>query len=81
MEPNVRSWIAQEIRAEMARQGKTASDLGKVLGLSKQSAAARVRGESPFKGEELPAVARWLDASVGQFMPPASIQTSEAGAA
>jgi transcriptional regulator with XRE-family HTH domain len=66
---NTREVIAAEVRAEMARQQKLQSALGELLGLPQQSISRRLRGEIPFRAEELVRVADWLGVPVSQFLP------------
>ncbi|WP_425837053.1 hypothetical protein [Microbacterium sp. PA5] len=52
--------IAGEIRAELARQKRTASDMAAVIGIAPHTAGRRLNGERPFNIVELAAVCRWL---------------------
>jgi hypothetical protein len=78
-----RDAIAAEVRAELARQSKTGADLGDMLGVTRQSAHLRLRGDQPFRGEELVLIARWLGIPAEQFIriPAAASAAVEAGAA
>lgn len=67
MPSDVRSQIATEVRAEMARQFKTQRDLAKLLAVDQGSASLRLQGERSFRAEELVRVAEWLDVPVTQF--------------
>lgn len=52
--------IADEVRAEMARQRKTAADLAGVIGVTQHTAGRRLSGAIPFDVVELARVAAWL---------------------
>jgi transcriptional regulator with XRE-family HTH domain len=68
MQPDdVRSRIAAEVRAEMARQNRTQRALALAIGIDQASAGVRLQGKRPFKAEELVAVAAWLGVPIGQF--------------
>lgn len=70
MQPDdARAAIAAEMRAEMARQGKTQRELGAVLKLDQPSISLRLRGERSFKAEEIAVAAAWLGVPVAQFVP------------
>jgi transcriptional regulator with XRE-family HTH domain len=69
MSNNVRSAIAAEVRAEMARQRKTQRDLSAALGgMDPAAVSRRVRGERPFLAEELVMVAEAWDVSPARFL-------------
>jgi transcriptional regulator with XRE-family HTH domain len=70
MQPDVvRSHLASEVRAEMARQSKTQRDLAAVIDVDQGSAGLRLRGERAFRAEELVLVAQWLGVPVARFIP------------
>ena len=75
MEPSTRHYIAGEVCAELARQRKLKTEVGKVLGdvrgrvISRQAAWNKLAGEVPFTGEEISALAQWLNVPVAQFFP------------
>jgi hypothetical protein len=73
--------IAAEVRAELARQQKTAPDLAALLRVTRQSAYLRLRGKQPFRGEELVMIAEWLGVAVDRFMPLSNASPVETGAA
>jgi transcriptional regulator with XRE-family HTH domain len=52
--------VAAEVRAEMARQGRSRADLAGALGVTPATAARRFSGETPFDVYELALVADWL---------------------
>lgn len=53
----------------MARQQRLQHELGEILGLPQQSISARMRGRTPFRAEELVALADWLGVPVSKFTP------------
>lgn len=57
-------WIAGELRAEMARQKRTAGELATVLGISAHTAGRRLNGETPFDVIELAGACEWLGISM-----------------
>ena len=62
-----RARIAGEIRAELARQNKTASALSKATGISPATLSRRLRGDKPFFLEELEDIARFLDLPLSEI--------------
>lgn len=60
--------IAAGIAAELARRGKTKSDLAKPLGLSAKSVYSRFHGKTNFTTDELSAVAGYLHLSFMDLM-------------
>jgi transcriptional regulator with XRE-family HTH domain len=65
----LRQAIAAEVRAEVARQGKSLNEIAEVLGVDKGSASRRMWGQRSFRAEELSMVADLLGVSVAQFVP------------
>lgn len=63
-----RKAIADEVRAELARQSKTQRDLGEILGLPQSAISLRLAGDRPFRGEELALLAGRLGVPVEQFL-------------
>ncbi|MGV9742809.1 helix-turn-helix domain-containing protein [Nocardia farcinica] len=59
--------VAAEIRAEMARKGKTIAALAEVIGRTEPTARSRYHGRSPFNFDELMAVCRWLGVTLAQL--------------
>lgn len=59
--------IAGTVRAELARQRKTQSDLQSQLGISRHSLYRRLNGESHFDARELVIVAAFLGLTVGEL--------------
>lgn len=52
--------VADEVRAEMARQRKTAACLAEAVGISQHTMGTRLKGAVPFNVEELMKVATAL---------------------
>lgn len=59
--------VADEVRAELARQRKTATELAAVLGITQHTAGRRLNGGTPFNLIELFAVASWLGLTVTEI--------------
>ena len=51
---------ASNVRAEMARQGRTQRDLAALLGVSQPTVSARLTGRKDFTVAELRRIAAWL---------------------
>jgi transcriptional regulator with XRE-family HTH domain len=64
----LRTSIAAEIRAEMARQNKTQSELAEAIRTTQATASYRLRGLNAFAAEELVLIADWLGVPVTQFL-------------
>jgi transcriptional regulator with XRE-family HTH domain len=56
----LRDSVAAEMRAEMARQRRTATELAAFLGCSVQSASRRLNGEVRIDLDEVALIADWL---------------------
>lgn len=56
--------VAAEVRAEMARQGKSKGELAHALGVTLNTAKSRYDGALPFNLVELAQVAIWLNVPV-----------------
>lgn len=61
--------MAGEIRAELARQGKSMTDLANALGWSQRRVYYRLAGESEIRMSELLVIAAYLGVPVAQLMP------------
>lgn len=68
MATDVRDLIAQEVRAEMARQDKTQDEMSAVLDIDQAAISLRLRGRRSFRAEELVKIAAWLGVPVSKFM-------------
>ena len=66
----VRRHIASEVRAEIARQGRTVTSASILLGKSLQAMSDQCRARSAFRPEELLILANWLEVDVVKFLPP-----------
>ena len=62
--------VATEVRAEMARDRHTVTELALVLGLSYKPAHERYIGKLEFGINDLDKVAAWLGVPVTGFFPP-----------
>jgi transcriptional regulator with XRE-family HTH domain len=60
--------LAGEVRAEMARQKRTAGEMAQALGITAHTAGRRLSGAVPFNVTELDAVARWLGVELEQLL-------------
>ncbi|MGR9839052.1 helix-turn-helix domain-containing protein, partial [Escherichia coli] len=60
--------LAGEVRAELARQKRTAGEMAQVLGITAHTAGRRLSGAVPFNVTELDAVARWLGVDVASLV-------------
>lgn len=60
---------ASEVRAELAKQRRTATELAAVLGITPQTVGRRLSGETPFDVIELVSAAEWLGVDPRQFIP------------
>jgi predicted transcriptional regulator len=58
--PNRRLAVAENVRAELARQGVTQYDIGQLLGVSKSAMSRRIVGNTPFLDKELHQIADYL---------------------
>lgn len=61
--------IAAEVRAELARQQRTQSELAKALHLSQQAISRRMTGLIPFDVAQLHEIASFLGVPVSRLMP------------
>jgi transcriptional regulator with XRE-family HTH domain len=68
MQDDARKRVAENVRAELARAGRTATQAAKVLGKSKQAMSPRLAGVRAFRAEEIPALAEWLGIPVATLL-------------
>lgn len=61
--------VASEVRAELARQKKTAGNLAAVLSMTPHTAGRRLRGDVPFDVIELAQIGLWLGVDPRRFIP------------
>lgn len=71
-------FVAAEVRAEMARQSKSQSELAEMLGVTGQTAGRRLSGSVPFDIAEISLVADWLGRSVVSLLPSGSPSNASA---
>lgn len=64
----LRQRVAAEIRAEMARQRRTGTELAKVIGCSQQSASRRINGGRGLDLDDLPLIAEWLGVDMADLL-------------
>ena len=64
--------VTANIRAELARRGKTQGDLAQVIGLTQQAVSRRLTGSYALNVDEIAAIADWLNVPVAQFLEAAS---------
>lgn len=69
--------VAENVRAELARRGKTRGDLRPVLGLSYTAVQRRISGEIPLDVEEVEKIARYLDVPISALMEGPALAGSE----
>jgi len=62
-----REHIAGEVRAELARQGKSRAYLVELLNLEASAVSWKLHGKRSFRAEELAAIAAGLGVPVTQF--------------
>ncbi len=60
--------VAGEVRAELARQKRTANELATVLGISAHTAGRRLSGDVPFNVIELAALCQWLNVDLADLI-------------
>lgn len=66
------STTAAEVRAEMARQGRTTIDVAQAAGIPRARLSSRLNERIPFNIEELAAVAEVLQVPTWEFLRRAS---------
>lgn len=59
--------FADEVRAELARQKKTATDMAAALKIKPHTAGRRLNGEVPFNVIEVFHLERWLGLTAGEL--------------
>lgn len=62
--------VAAEVRAELGRHRKSATELSKVLSISPQTCGRRLSGETPFDVSELVKIADWLGIPMSRLATP-----------
>jgi transcriptional regulator with XRE-family HTH domain len=61
--------VAREIKAEMARQDLSQSELGHLLGISQRVVSSRLRGETEFTLGDVDIILRALGIPLEQLLP------------
>lgn len=64
--------LAEALRAEMARQRRSQTELAQYLGISQPAVSRRLNGDTPLDVDELYRIARFLDRPATDFLPVAS---------
>ncbi|NKG22247.1 hypothetical protein [Paeniglutamicibacter terrestris] len=70
---NIADQIISEIRAEMARQKKSGTELGQVLGMSQRAASYRLNGQRAMGWDETFTTANWLGLTLAELVKRAEI--------
>lgn len=60
--------LSANIRAELARRGKSQGDLAELLGITRQGVSQRLLGRVDWRISELQAIAAMLGTTVGQLV-------------
>lgn len=72
--------LADEVRAELARQKRTAGDAAAAIGITAHTMGRRLNGSSPFNVLELDALGRWLGVDAATLMKRAERPVGQAAA-
>jgi predicted GIY-YIG superfamily endonuclease len=73
LDEKARRAIATEVRAEVARSGKSKQQVREFLGISRQAAWQRMVGVTSFPDDELAELAEFLGIPVSRFLPPLAV--------
>jgi ribosome-binding protein aMBF1 (putative translation factor) len=68
-DPEIREYVATEVRAELARQRLSVTEAARRLGWGQTVLYRRVTGEIAFEASELAQVARLLGVPIEKFFP------------
>lgn len=60
--------VAANVRAELARSGKTGADAARELGISRQAMHPRMTGQRAFRAEEIASLAHWLGVPTSRLL-------------
>lgn len=74
-----REAIAAKVRGAVAEHEKTQREIGEILGLPQSVVQLRLKGERPFRAEELAKLADGLGVPVESFFPAAPAPIANAG--
>lgn len=65
------------IRGRMAEQRKTATDLGELLEISRQSASRRISGGAALVLHDLEIIAAWLHVPLRELIQPGALEDGD----
>ncbi len=68
-DPEIRQYVAAEVRAQLARKRISVRKAARLLGWGQTVLYRRVTGEIAFEASELAQVARLLEVPIEQFFP------------
>lgn len=69
MSTNLRSAVAANVRAELARRRLRQADVAAALGMTTSALSRRLTGETPFDVDELEALAAHLELPITGLLP------------
>ena len=72
----IREKVAREIRAAIARDGRSPSAIADEAGISRSAMSRKLRGRVPFWTEELLTIAAVLNVEPGAFLPQTPAQVA-----
>ena len=75
---NIADKLISEIRAEMARQKKSGTELGQVLKMSQRAASYRLNGQRSMGWDETYAAAEWLGLTLSELVHRAEVAAEAA---
>lgn len=75
---NIAEQIISEIRAEMARQKKSGTELGVILGMSQRAASYRLNGQRSMDWDETLKTASWLGITLTELVHRAELASKPA---
>jgi len=76
MRDSERERVAANVRAELARSGKTQRDAAAVVGMHQPNLGLRLQGKRSFRAEEIARLAEWLGVSADNLL--TGVPTKEA---
>lgn len=74
--PEVREFVAAEVRAALARDGRSAAQLATDSGIPRSSLSKKMRAQVSITAEELLAISKALAIDPGTLLPSASAQVA-----
>ena len=66
--PNTAQRVADNVRAEVARRKVSQTSLAQLVGIRQQALSRRLNGNTPFRIDELFAIAEALDTTVSELV-------------